>query len=105
MPTDDIDEIDREALERCLAIACEDEPYRLERLKSDPWLEVAEAAAYHCQYESMNLRPWDFPPCWSDVDGTGPAGDIVRRLKAAGLSRFEPDPLAALEAKRRRRRK
>jgi hypothetical protein len=65
------------------------------------WEEVAEAAAYHFQIERLELKPWEDPPCLGDEDGNGPADVLLRRMLAAGISRYHPDPLAALrEAKR-----
>jgi hypothetical protein len=53
------------------------------------------------------LQPWQDPPCIASLDNlTKPHGDQrgeresaewLRRLLDAGLSRFEPDPLAAIE--------
>ena len=60
------------------------------------WEEVAKFAAYCAQHVSLNLRPWETPPCSCSADGDGPGSALLRRLLAAGLSRFEPDPAAAL---------
>ena len=74
------------------------------------WQWAAETAAYQCQDKALKLRPWQPPPCWiRDPDGDLAAGDdgiggryaaakLTRRLLQAGLSRFEPDPVDALEA-------
>jgi hypothetical protein len=54
------------------------------------------------------LKPWEFPPIWiDDISATlkeppeskdrHRAAKLLQRLLAAGLSRYEPDPLAALE--------
>ena len=66
----------------------------------------AMGAVYHCQMETLRLRPWQTPPCWvgderphvDDHRGEVAAWELRRRLLAAGLSEFEPDPVAALEA-------
>jgi hypothetical protein len=78
-----------------------------EMLASEPWEEVGEFAAYACQVASLRLRPWQVPPCAvrvGDVDAPGDehraigaAAKLLRALLALGLSRFEPDPGAALE--------
>ena len=46
------------------------------------------------QMQKLGLPPWDAPPCWGDT--TGAAGKLVKRLRAAGVSIYVPDPLAAL---------
>jgi hypothetical protein len=55
---------------------------------------------------SLRLPQWINPPCWVHEDD--PEEDdkdeqeLLRRMLAAGLSRYEPDPLAALKAKSKR---
>ena len=78
-----------------------------EMLRDDPWQEVAEFCAYACENRLLRLQPWRDPPCIASLDNlTKPHGDQrgeresaewLRRLLDAGLSRFEPDPLAAIE--------
>ena len=107
--------IDRDALERCMKVAGRD-PERAEhltsKLKDEPWIEVAQFAAYSVQIDALALKPWQDPPANLDEDADEPdnaarasnaAGrQLLRQMLAAGLSRYEPDPLAALaEAKRR----
>jgi hypothetical protein len=57
--------------------------------------------------DSLHLKPWQEPPCWAgddkpvDRDGThgrAAAWALRRKLIKAGLSMYEPDPVAALEA-------
>jgi hypothetical protein len=69
------------------------------------WENAARQAAYDCQCDALKLKPWQSPPMYGDstdgIDdfegaGRAHAADLLRRLLAAGLSRFEPDPLAAL---------
>lgn len=101
--------VDREALTRAIKLARASDPRRnaqiAAKLKTEPWLEVATFAAYCCQTERLNLRSWQPPPCWmgddKPVDDCPTAGRVAawtlrRRLIAAGLSKFEPDPPAAL---------
>jgi hypothetical protein len=95
---------DRDALERAvwlarrtpaLAKAIDD---RLAR--GDDWLEVATSAAYHCQLEALNCLPWQDPPMFGDTDRPTRdqhAAELLRRLLDAGLSRYEPNPIVALE--------
>jgi hypothetical protein len=105
--------IDKDALERAMAIA-QREPGRRGQLESmledQPWHEVAEFAAHCVQGDALDLYPWETPPCdvsdepSPDEGQTGRVADetlpaarkLLHRLLAAGLSRYEPNPLAAL---------
>jgi hypothetical protein len=107
--------VDREALTRAIVVARSESPDRAEqideKLKEDPWLEVAEFAAYVAQNNTLHLKSQQIPPCWIDdpygdddlardlfgLGGTVEARALCRRLLEAGLSRYEPDPIAALE--------
>jgi hypothetical protein len=114
-----LEAVDQEALERAIEIVRTKGTPREQRhieakLATDEWIDVAEFAAYSCQFTALSLRPWQSPPCWiDDVVGTLNAGDdgicgeyqaarLLRRLLDAGLSRYEPNPLAALAAKKAR---
>src|SRR5262245_40235078 len=80
------------------------------KLANEPWADVGRYGSFCCQYEHLQLRPWQTPPCWlrddddvadalsrpDDHTGRRTAAEIVKRLLAAGLSRYEPDPLGAL---------
>ena len=94
---------DRDALKRAMILAGRD----IERaeqlaamLRDDGWTETAEFAAYMVQGDTLRLRPWENPPCGVDEGDDDPRDatgrKLLRRMLAAGLSRFEPDPLAAL---------
>lgn len=103
--------VDQAALELAMRIARRDPATRVQlddKLKDEDWHSVAEFAAYHCQYEALNLKPWESPPCWTDEDEncSDPTYDfkklnqaqvVLRRILKAGISRYHPDPLAALE--------
>lgn len=95
---------DKEALERAMRICAEESPGRAEQLRAklqdETWLEVAQFASYCVQRRSLGLRPWEFAPCSADEGEAGPAGDLLRQMLAAGLSRYEPDPLRALKLKK-----
>jgi hypothetical protein len=105
---------DRDALQRALKIAGEDlsrAGQLASKLKTEPWQDVAAFAAAICQSKSLRLRPWESPPACLEAgdedfdNGRNRAGvRLLERLEAAGLSRYEPDPLAALEALQGRRR-
>jgi len=99
--------IDRAALEQAMKIAMAD-PDRADQLNSmledDPWEEVAAFAADCCQTDALKLKPWDEPPCaaWADDPNERDKGaqKLLRKMLAAGLSRYHPDPMAALKARR-----
>lgn len=112
-PQEPLSELDRQALERAVAIerarseASRDQIER--KLKSEPWLRVAVYCAEHCQEISLHLEPWEYlPPCAVEVNevdapgfehqGVTKSAALLRRMLAAGVSRFDPDPLAAIEA-------
>ena len=99
---------DRRAMELAIEMARADsETQRREiddRLRTQPWQQVAEFAVWCCQDRSLKLRPWDCPPCCTK-DVEDPSDDwgyrpqevaLLRRMLAAGVSRFHPDPLAAI---------
>jgi hypothetical protein len=115
--------VDRTAMERAIEMlrrrGGQDAQQIEDKLARDPWERVGEFAAYACQDSALHLKPWQWPPCWLRTDdaveralaapaldpkGLRVAGDLVRRLLAAGLSRYEPDPIAALERIERKRR-
>jgi hypothetical protein len=93
--------VDREALQRAEVIARRDDPTRARQLdekleRGEAPSEVAAFAAHVCQIRALHLRPWQRSPAMREPDDDGPGGRVLRRLLAKGLSRYEPDPLAAL---------
>ena len=73
-------------------------------LREDGWEEAATFAAYHCQNDSLNLLPWESPPCWGDsVHHPDPAArKLLEQMLSLGISRWHPDPMAAIaEAKQK----
>jgi hypothetical protein len=67
------------------------------------WIEAAEFAAYNRQIATMRLRPWQEPPCFIDDPNEPKIGEeiaarLLRRMLKAGISRWHPDPIRALEA-------
>src|SRR5262249_18190397 len=115
---DDLSEIDRDALERAMQLARRD-PLRAQQLDSkladESWVEVAKFAASCVQGAVLHLKPWQSPPMRIDehadadqpmrnfCDNDQPAIRLLRRMLAAGISRYEPDPLTALAAAKKRR--
>jgi len=92
---DDLTEVDLEALRRARALA-KGVP-QVERHKS--WYDAAHAAAYHLQLKDLRLKPWQDPPMFGDIERAQPgAAQLLRRLLAVGLSRYEPEPLGKMEA-------
>jgi hypothetical protein len=103
--------IDLEALQRAFATACSESPEertRFEEMLREKGPEEAyETAAYSCQCRTLKLKCWEAPPCHcrDDVINNITYGHkrkeitLRRRMLAAGLSLFEPDPRAALAAK------
>jgi hypothetical protein len=108
--------IDREAMARAIAQLRRrggEDARQIERMLQDrPWREVGAFASYSCQDKALHLKPWQTPPCWlrsagairaalatppPDLGHERAAGELVRRLLAVGLSRYEPDVPGALE--------
>jgi hypothetical protein len=117
-----MDAIDRDALERAFTTARKD-PRQLkwteERFAAgQDWESIAGSCASHCQFAVLHLLPWQLPPLayhnandpegalrkpYGDPRGAREAVEILQKLLALGLSRFEPDPLRAIaEADQRR---
>ena len=69
------------------------------------WKEVGTFAVGRCQDRNLNLKSWECPPYQtrlvdpSDDWGYRP-GEValLKRMLRAGVSRFHPDPMAAIEA-------
>jgi hypothetical protein len=101
---------DRQALELAIAIGRTLRPDLIDRyLAEKTWLEAATDASRICQETRLNLRPWEcWPPCEVEVDSTDEPGlehrgirnaaALLRRMLALGISRWHPDPVAAIEA-------
>ena len=109
---------DLAALEACIAqYKAESEGCRLQiegMLADGEWEHAALLAAYGCQWRNLHLAVCDFPPCWVEPDdpdssddhcGQASARQLLRKMLAAGLSRYDPDPLKSLAAARKRKKK
>jgi hypothetical protein len=105
-----VDRIDRDALERAIEAARAESDGRRQqidaKLADEPWQDVAEFASYCVQERSLNLPPWQDPPCkanlaslrqpYGDPRAARESAELLWRLLDAGLSRYEPDPLQTL---------
>jgi hypothetical protein len=101
--------IDRDAMRRAIAEARKESPGRQRQidgmLAERPWEEVGRFAAQCCQSRNLGLKPWQPRPVSAEVypcvdrfptDGRRAAHELLQRLLAAGVSRYEPSPLDAL---------
>ena len=108
----ELSKTDCDALKRCIEMA-RTYPGRDEQISwklgkgGCSWQDTAKFCAYLCQSKNLRLEIQEFPPCWLlDADDTaGPAfkrkpeaARLLKRLLAAGLSQYEPDPIRALAA-------
>src|SRR5262245_38459130 len=95
---------DHVALTKCMRLAMQDPPTRVQlesMLQDRDWFSVARTACDHVQVESLNLKPWMQPPCVVSADGVEQdqaAQNLLRKMLAAGISRYTPNPMAALKA-------
>ena len=116
-----MNKIDRAALELAIAqtLAKPDRVDQIEwKLKEDGWLATAMFASYHCQCDALNLCG-EIPPCEIDdpeVALRGPnegawcwgardAARLLKQMTALGISKYHPDPPAAIAAAKAARRK
>jgi hypothetical protein len=109
-PTPSLSDLDADAYRRAIEIARQESPARAkqieDKLRCESFEATGEFAAYCTQCSNLRLKPWQAPPCHVRGDaanldptcyGYRPGEVALRdRLLAAGLSRFEPDPVAAL---------
>ena len=117
--------IDREALTRALEIVRnrpeKEDPGRREQvdhlMKHEGWFTAADFCCYCCQSELIRPRLWQpTPRDITDIEGTLAKGDdglggsyraalLLKRMLAAGLSRYEPRPVEALAAAKEARQR
>jgi hypothetical protein len=105
-----INDLDRQALDRCTKLYAAKGGEFTQRVKERDcdWREMAHGCCFHFQMQNLGLRPWQNPPMFLiDDDSSRPedlaAFKIMRKLIDAGLSVYEPDPLAALAAVKNRK--
>jgi hypothetical protein len=105
---------DQEAWALAIAMASQSDPKRAKyfdaMLAERGFEETGKLAAYGCQFRTLQERPWATVPCslLEDVDVVlargddgDPHGDYVaavmlKKLRAAGISKWHPDPERAL---------
>jgi hypothetical protein len=115
------DDNDTAAMQRAIDYVRALSPAHAERvdreIAEEGFQKAAWGAAYTAQMHTMGLPPWCFPPCWADppwlggVEGLLKNGDpdrqasarLLLKMREHGVSQFEPDPLAALRTKRRKK--
>ena len=115
--------VDQEALERAIKLVRnrseKEDPGRRAQvdhlMEEEGWFRTAEFCVHCCQMDLVRPRLWQpIPSDIDDIEGTLAKGDdglgggyraalLLKRMLAAGLSRYEPDPVRALAAKRRQR--
>jgi hypothetical protein len=61
------------------------------------WLGAALVCVFDCQWRSLRLRWGEQPPCVASTRGKGRAARLLRRMLKRGISRYHPNPLAAIE--------
>jgi hypothetical protein len=102
---------DRAALQLAIEMRCKRGQAERERIDADlkhkTWFEVARSCAWIEQHSNLRLRPWQPPPCQADpyaingaddgVMGRRAAALLLTRMLKLGVSRWHPDPLAAIE--------
>jgi hypothetical protein len=88
---------------------------QIDRMLADTdWMEVGMFLAACCQRQTLRLKPWQIPPCrirdpdhpdrsrdrrYGQMDGRYDAARLLRQMYDLGISRWHPDPLAAIEEK------
>jgi hypothetical protein len=113
---DEFDAVDRAALVLAIELTLQEtDQGRVQQVRSmlhDPdrsWDETAHFCSYHQQMNALNLHPWELPPLsiypddadYMKIRGrqvTPEAVTLLKRMLDAGISRYHPDPLAALAA-------
>ena len=119
--TDSLSRADRDAMERAIEMVRGRGAARCEQindmLRTDGFQSVGTFAASSCQCDSLRLKPWQTAPLWvGDLDaalrqpfggqrGTREAAELLKKLLDNGLSKYEPDPLAALDEAKAKRAK
>lgn len=104
--------IDRDALARGIPIARSIAPIISRAidqiLAREGWDNAARYACHYCQVTSLGLMPYETPPALMNLEAglrlpfnsknrDREGAELLRRMLATGLSRFEPNVEAALQ--------
>jgi hypothetical protein len=89
-PEIEINEVDRDALERALGLMLRHREVggdfrRRPDEGQEPWADIARHAATSCQTQAMGLKPWQTAPCDVEVNETDPPGYLHCRTRHASL--------------------
>jgi hypothetical protein len=101
---------DREAMRRAVETLLQTEPEWRDQiaamLQSQPWEEVGLFAATCCQIKVLALKPHECAP--AETHDVAEPSDVysyrasevrlLRQMLSLGVSRFDPDPIAAIAA-------
>ena len=95
---------DKAALELALETVLRGkEPARADQvrdmLREDGWEYTAKFCSSLLQRQRLQLKPWDKPPCRLNAPDDSEAGRLLAQMLAAGMSRFDPDPIQVLNDK------
>jgi hypothetical protein len=110
----EVDEKDREVMMLALRQCCDSDDKRARQIEtmaaSRPWQRVGAFGSFVCQCHALDLGPHEEAPCHvNDPADPGPgeqeAARLLRRMLQAGVSKWHPNPMAAIaEAKRKEQR-
>lgn len=92
------------AVEQCLAEGGDHAARVKLQLAGESWMKAAQFAAALCQTKALNLACYDLEPAFAHEDDaeTNPeAVQLLARMHELGISRWDPDPVAAIAAKTR----
>jgi hypothetical protein len=100
-----MEKIDREALELALETVLNKgwEAGRADQvrwmLEEFGWEYAAKFCSSYLQRHHLQLKPWDQPPSRSKPDSDSEAGRLLAQMLAAGMSRYDPNPIQVLNDK------
>ena len=115
----DFNDADLEALDRALDMVLtgkdRDRAEQVQDIAGDDWFGAASLAAYDLQCKHLQLRSWEDPPLFVNADEIDAilsqpghsqlaAAKLLKRMLAAGVSKFDPTPLDSIAAAKRKRK-
>jgi hypothetical protein len=105
-------DVDRDAMTRAIETTRNESRARRRQvdsmLASRPFERVGRFASFSCQMDALHLDPFEVPPCWinnidvalitpNDARHIPGSARLLQKMLALGLSRFEPNPLQAIQ--------